>query len=126
MKIFFDVDGTILASDNGAWSLRPGTQDVFKQLANLGHELYVWTATGKPHAETVVETYGLGKWVVACLDKDTNVDPKPDMIVDDDSYLVQKYSGVWVEPYRESDPNDRELLKVIDALPSSGSLNLPA
>ena len=116
MRIFIDVDGTLLSSENGVWSLRPGAREMFRQLSGLGHQLYVWSATGKPHAERLVSRYGLGRWVVDCLDKDANPSPKPDLIVDDDGFLVKKYSGICVEPYRQADPTDRELFRVVEAL----------
>jgi len=120
MKVFFDVDLTILCSTDEGWQLRPGTQEVIRQLAEMGHQVYIWTASGKPHAEQVVQTYGLGQWVVDCMDKDSGPPITPDMIVDDDEFLVQKYSGVWVKPYREPDPEDRQLFQVLEAVKAFG------
>ncbi|MCS7206960.1 MAG: hypothetical protein NZ951_03360 [Dehalococcoidia bacterium] len=114
MRVFFDVDLTILYADGSQWALRPGTEEVFRRLRDLGCEIYVWTATGRPHAERVVHTFGLARWVTACLDKDADCPIRPDMVVDDDDFLVQKYSGVWVKPYRHLDPHDRELYRVIE------------
>ena len=47
------------------------------------------------------------------MDKDSRNAVKPDFIVDDDSYLVEKYGGVFVTPYRVPDLLDKELQKVI-------------
>ncbi|MBI4233244.1 MAG: HAD family hydrolase [Chloroflexi bacterium] len=120
MRIFFDVDLTLLYSVGNSWALRPGVREVFSRVRALGHTIYLWSATGKPHAERLVRTYGLEAWVEECLDKDSDCPVKPDMIVDDDRYLVEKYSGVWVKPYRDPDPSDRELFRVLEALDGKG------
>ncbi|GBD10867.1 hypothetical protein HRbin23_00517 [bacterium HR23] len=116
MKVFFDVDLTLLCAQGDQWALRPGTEEVFRRLTEMGCQVYVWTATGRPHAERVVRTFGLAPWVTACLDKDSDCPIRPDMVVDDDEFLVQKYSGVWVRPYRQVDPHDRELYRVLEAV----------
>lgn len=118
MRIFFDVDLTILYHDGAIKALRPFTREVFQRLDALGHQVYVWTATGKAHADRVVDGFKLRDWVTACHDKDGSLDLVPDLIVDDDPYLVEKYSGVWVRPYRVLDAHDRDLLKVLDAVAS--------
>ena len=43
MKIFFDVDYTILAVDS---SLRPGTRETFRRLVSDGDQVYVWSGMG--------------------------------------------------------------------------------
>ena len=48
LKIFFDVDYTILAVDN---SLRPGTRDTFEKLISDGHDVYIWSGVGLRNAE---------------------------------------------------------------------------
>lgn len=113
MRIFFDVDLTLLHSDSSGWTLRPNTREVFAQLKTLGHDIYLWTATGKAHAERVVQYFRLEIFVTDCMDKDSRNAVKPDFIVDDDSYLVEKYGGVFVTPYRVPDLLDKELQKVI-------------
>jgi len=42
----------------------------------------------------------------------------PDMVVDDDEYLVEKYTGFLVEQYRAPDPSDRELYRALDYIKS--------
>lgn len=44
MKIFFDVDYTILGLDN---SLRPQTLDTFQALIDEQHEVYIWSGMGE-------------------------------------------------------------------------------
>ncbi|MBI4336812.1 MAG: hypothetical protein HY683_03145 [Chloroflexi bacterium] len=116
MKVFFDVDLTLLNSSGAEWVLRPGAGEVLAGVVRLGHDVYLWSATGQQHAQRVVETFGLQRWVTDCLEKDSNPTVRPDLVVDDDSFLVEKYSGVCVRPYREPDPADRELYRVLEAV----------
>ena len=116
MRIFFDVDLTLLNSSPAGWALRPRARQVLGCLKARGHEVYLWTATGQAHAQRVVQRYRLKPLVCACLDKDPNSPLLPDFIVDDDPYLVEKYGGVLVTPYRDPDPKDRELFKVLEYL----------
>ena len=44
MKIFFDVDYTILGLDD---SLRPGTMETLAQLKEEGNEIYIWSGMGE-------------------------------------------------------------------------------
>ena len=43
MKIFFDVDYTILGLDD---SLRPGTMETLQKIKDDGHEIYIWSGMG--------------------------------------------------------------------------------
>ena len=117
MKIFFDVDHTILLSDSEVYALRPGVAELFQALKDMGHQVYLWTASGEIHARRLVERCGLQDLVLDCFDKDPiHVPMLPDMIVDDDWYLVEKYKGILVSQYKEVDPEDRELYRVLDCL----------
>ena len=40
MKIFFDVDYTILRLDD---SLRPGTMETLQKIKDDGHDIYIWS-----------------------------------------------------------------------------------
>ena len=48
LKIFFDVDYTLLAMDG---SLRPRTRDTFEKLIEDGHQIYIWSGVGLRTAE---------------------------------------------------------------------------
>ena len=43
MKIFFDVDYTILGLDD---TLRPNTKETFQRLLDDGHEIHIWSGMG--------------------------------------------------------------------------------
>tara|TARA_B100000809_G_scaffold175203_1_gene172520 strand:- start:10937 stop:11314 length:378 start_codon:yes stop_codon:yes gene_type:complete len=124
MNIFFDVDQTLLHSEATEWHLRPGVREVFESLKSMGHTLYIWTASGEMHARRLVDRYDLYDLVSGCFDKDPVTAPLlPDMVVDDDEYLVEKYTGFLVEQYRAPDPSDRELYRALDYIKSDAIQN---
>ncbi len=124
MRIFFDVDNTLLYSSGANWNLRPGTQEVMALLKEHGHDLYIWSATGLLHCQRLVRRYNLEPFVTACFDKDPACGVTPDIIVDDDWYLVEKYSGVCVAAYRRPDPEDRELFRILEVLETWNALKM--
>ncbi len=114
MNIFFDVDHTLVFANQHANNLRPGAHDAMRMLKAEGHMVYVWSAGGKDYVEKVVEIHGLIEWVDGCFDKDPRVQPKPDFIIDDDWYLVEKYGGHLVSQYKEVDDADAELMEAFE------------
>jgi phosphoglycolate phosphatase-like HAD superfamily hydrolase len=116
MRIFFDVDNTLLYSSGSQWVLRPGTLETLAALKELGLELYIWSATGQLHCERLVQRYNLASYIICCFDKDPTCPVKPDLIVDDDWFLVEKYTGILVEAFRVPDPDDREMFRVLEEL----------
>jgi hypothetical protein len=122
MNIFFDVDQTLLHSEANAWHLRPGVQEVFESLKSMGHVVYIWTASGEMHARRLVKRYELGHLVSGCFDKDPVTAPLlPDMVVDDDEFLVEKYTGFLVKQYNAPDLSDRELYRVLEFFKNGAS-----
>lgn len=126
MRIFFDVDNTLLCSTEDQWILRPGTREIMETLKALGQELYIWSATGQAHCERLVQRYDLHPYIINCFDKDPACPVKPDLIIDDDWFLVEKYSGFVVEAFRAPNPNDRELFRVLEELKSRLEANKSA
>lgn len=122
LNIFIDVDHTIVLASAGMLHLRPGTRTAVARLKVAGHRVFIWSASGESHCRRVVELHGLGEWVDGCFDKDPNVEPRPDLIIDDDWYLVQKYGGFAVRPFRSFDSEDDELLRVVEELALLGHL----
>ena len=119
MNIFFDVDQTLLHSEATEWHLRPGVREVFECLKSMGLTLYIWTASGEMHARRLVDRYDLHDLVSGGFDKDPVTAPLlPDMVVDDDEFLVEKYTGFLVEQYRVPTPSDRELYRALDYIKS--------
>jgi hypothetical protein len=112
--IFLDVDHTLVYVNAESNNLRPGAHEAMQRLKDEGHAVYVWSAGGQQYVERIVEMHGLIEWVDGCFDKDPRVQPRPDFIIDDDWYLVEKYGGHLVSQYKEVNHEDRELLDAIE------------
>ena len=67
MKIFFDVDYTILGLDD---TLRPGTIETLEKLKKDNHELYIWSGMGERWE--VVEKHQLTPLVSGVYEKPTH------------------------------------------------------
>lgn len=122
INIFFDVDHTLVYPTQHFNALRPGAHEVMLKIREAGHGVYVWSAGGGEYSQRVVEMHGLTDLVDGCFDKDPRVQPRPDFIIDDDWYLVEKYGGHHVSQYKEIDDSDRELHDVLVRLSELGHL----
>ena len=117
MKIFFDVDYTILGLDD---SLRPGTKENFEKLISDGHEIYIWSGMGERWE--VVEKHELGPLVSGVYEKPTHhfherldelkVPFEPEFVIDDYPEVVGAFGGVWVPPYFFKRNFDEEMDRV--------------
>ena len=117
MKIFFDVDYTILGLDD---TLRPGTLDTLTKLKNDDHEIYIWSGMGQRWE--VVEKHELGPLVSGVYEKPTHhfherlqelgVPFEPEFVIDDYPEVVAAFGGVWVPPYFFSRTVDQEMDRV--------------
>lgn len=112
LNVYFDVDHTLVYPTQAASALRPGAREAMARIKAAGHSVYVWSAGGQAYSERTVARHGLGEWVDGCFDKHPRVDPPPDVIIDDDWYLVEKYGGYLVSQYKAVNERDRELLDV--------------
>ena len=122
LNVYFDVDHTLVYVTQDLNALRPGAHEAMRRLKVAGHGVYVWSAGGQTYCERTVEIHGLGEWVDACFDKHPKVEPVPDIIIDDDWYLVEKYGGYLVSQYKAVDESDRELLEIMERLAELGHL----
>lgn len=117
LKIFFDVDYTLLAMDG---SLRPGTRDTFERLVADGHALYIWSGVGLRTDE--VERHGLQDLVSGIYKKPIydfvdglrllNVPHWPDFVIDDYPEIVDTFGGVLARPYFFRSPDDDEMERI--------------
>jgi hypothetical protein len=119
-NIYFDVDHTLVYVDQHKNVLRPGARQAMARLKEAGHSVYVWSAGGKEYVERMVVLHELAEWVDGCFDKNPRVDPSPDLIIDDDWYLVEKYGGYLVSQYKIVNELDREFHAIIEALSGLG------
>jgi hypothetical protein len=85
----------------------------------MGHEVYLWSSAGGAYAAAAAEVLGVADLVDGCFGKRHEPDVEVDFVVDDDLSVVESYGGFRVEPF-EGDPRDEELLKVVEAVDTSG------
>ena len=129
MKIFFDVDYTILGLDD---SLRPGTMETLQKIKDDGHEIYIWSGMGERWE--VVKKYEMEPLISGVYEKPTHhfherleelgVPFEPDFVIDDYPEIVAAFSGVWVPPYffaRNADQEMDRIYQIVVDVVSSGS-----
>jgi hypothetical protein len=117
LKIFFDVDYTILAVDG---SLRPGTRQTFERLVDDGHKVFIWSGVGLRNSD--VERHELQDLVSGIYKKPIydyvnglellKVPHWPDFVIDDYPEVVAAFGGVWVPPYFFKRSPDLEMERV--------------
>jgi hypothetical protein len=123
VNVFFDIDNTIVGGIDG--SLRPGTREVFEQLVDRGHDIYVWSGMGVRPAE--VRKAGLEAFVKGVYQKPMShyeeglvrygVPVMPDFIIDDHPEIVEHFGGHCIAVYLRRGPGyygdaDKELYVV--------------
>ena len=121
MRIFFDVDDTIITWDV---RLRPGVAEVFTRLRGDGHDLYLWSGNG-PRWE-IVRRFDLHEHVLDCFWKplyrhherlaELGVPFAPDYVIDDHQEVVDAFPGVRIAPPTHPLEKDRELWRVYEAI----------
>ena len=117
MKIFFDVDYTILGLDD---SLRPGTKETLERLIDDKHEIYIWSGMGERWE--VIEKHELTPLVSGVYEKpihhfherltELGVPFEPEFVIDDYPEVVSAFGGVWVPPYFFKRNVDQEMDRV--------------
>jgi hypothetical protein len=119
MKIFFDVDYTILGLDD---SLRPGTKETLERLKHDNHEIYIWSGMGERWE--VVKKHQLTPLVSGVYVKpihhfherldELGVPFEPEFVIDDYPEVVAAFGGVWVPPYyfSRSSRDDQEMERI--------------
>lgn len=125
MNIFFDVDHTIQGEDG---SLRPGTRELFRQLNEDGHDVYVWSGMGLRLED--VRRHELDALVRGVFHKPVtqfadgiarfNIPVIPDFVVDDYPGIVEHFGGFCIRDYWAAleQPDDREMDHVYEAVRS--------
>jgi FMN phosphatase YigB (HAD superfamily) len=117
MRIFFDVDNTIIAWDG---TLRPHTIDIFQRLRSEGHHIYIWSGIGlrwevvkEHHLEPLIETCFIKpvEDYKASLER-LGVTVYPEFTVDDHPGVIRAFGGVIVTPYYSRNDQDTEMLRV--------------
>ena len=114
LKIFFDVDYTLLAVDG---SLRPGARQVFERLIDDGHKIYIWSGVGLRTAD--VHRHDLQSLVSGIYKKPIydfvnglellKVPHWPDFVIDDYPEIVDTFGGALAKPYFFRSQSDDEM-----------------
>ena len=104
LNIYFDCDYTILAMDG---SLRPRTREVFSNLIEDEHKVFIWSGVGLRTKD--MERLNLmdlisGIFVKPIAEFEDGLDrfsvsPRPDFVIDDQREIVEFFGGVHIEPY---------------------------
>ena len=119
LNVFFDVDGTLITWDN---RIRPHVHDVFQQLKDDGHAIYIWSGIGV--RTEVVERHDLhdfisglyGKPLYSFRDRLHLFTPvAPDFVIDDYPEIVSDLGGVQIRPPVWPMTDDREMWRVYEA-----------
>ncbi|MDQ3637331.1 MAG: hypothetical protein M3426_04965 [Actinomycetota bacterium] len=117
MNVFFDVLDTLI-DENG--EPRPHAREVFLELAEMGHDVYLWSSAGSGYAANAARVLGVEDVARGCCPK--RQPPEGVAVhyaVDDDEGVVNEYGGQLVAAYR-GHPGDAELLRVVEALSRAG------
>ena len=114
MNTFFDIQETLLTEQGDP---RPHAHEVLLKRAETGHGVYLWSTAGEGYAAQAAWTLGVED-SGCCLKHHPPVRIAVDYAVDDDEDVVEEYGGYLVGPYR-GDPQDSELLWVLDAIQTS-------
>lgn len=117
MRVFFDVDYTILSSD---YKLRTGVHETFERLVADGHELHVWSGEGRRYK--VLRDFDLEKHVTGVYEKPIydyvrrlpvlGVDVMPDFVIDDYPEIVSVFGGFHVRDFYSSRHDDDDMEQV--------------
>ncbi len=129
MKIFFDVDYTILGLDD---TLRPGTKETFQKLLDDNHEIFIWSGMGERWE--VIEKHELRSYVSGVYEKPTNhfherleelkIPFEPEFVIDDYPEVVAAFGGAWVPPYffaRNVDQQMDRVYRIVCDFANSGT-----
>jgi len=121
LNIFFDVDYTLITWDV---KLRPGVHEVFTQLREDGHTIYLWSGVG-PRWE-VVRRFELQEHVTDCFWKPLynhrermaglGVTVEPDFVIDDHQEIVAVFPGTRIDEPKIPLDRDREMWRVLDEI----------
>ena len=104
LNIYFDCDYTILAMDG---SLRPRTREVFSNLIEDEHKVFIWSGVGlriKDMERLNLMDLISGIFVKPIAEFEDGLDrfsvsPRPDFVIDDHREIVEFFGGVHIEPY---------------------------
>lgn len=117
MNVFLDVQGTLVSGGIA----RPQAREVFERLAGMGHDVYLWSSAGPGYAKEAASLLGVDDIILGCFSKTAPPPPVTvDFAVDDVPGVTGRYGGHTIPPF-DGNPDDRELLKVVEAVASASA-----
>lgn len=118
-NIYFDVDATLISVQG--LHLRPHAREVIARLRAHGLRVYLWSAMGDWYAKNAAIKHGLecdGFFSKPADRDDWTLEPhlpEPHFAFDDcEERFIETFDGLIVRPYYDPDPDDDELLRVLD------------
>jgi predicted mannosyl-3-phosphoglycerate phosphatase (HAD superfamily) len=111
LNIFFDVQGTLISGG----SPRPEAREVFQELEDLGHHLYLWSSGGSAYCAQAAELLDVEDIAYGYFSKSGSLPVTVDFAVDDQPHLLEEYGGHKITPF-DGNPDDKELWKVVEKL----------
>jgi FMN phosphatase YigB (HAD superfamily) len=119
LNVFFDVDNTLIMWDG---KLRNHAHDVFTQLREDGHTIYIWSGVGIRRWD--MRRHKLDEFVADYFLKPLedhherlktyDVHVFPDYVIDDHKSVVDAFYGYHIPDM--AGPDDCELLEVLEAI----------
>ncbi len=117
LNVFFDVDHTLVMPPNN--TARRHIHDVFRQLTEMGHSIYVWSGLGI--REWDMRRNGVDQFVSGYYTKplfdyrarlvECGIMVVPDFVIDDHPAVVADFDGYQISDIGSGD--DDELLEVL-------------
>lgn len=123
MKIFFDIDETLINPLDRA--IRPYAKWCIRNLKKANHSIYLWSRRGEENCWDVAKALGIPldncfkKPPMANLKEIAHLPVRPDFIIDDDpTDVLSVWQGMLVLPYCASytAAEDKEMIRVLDTL----------
>lgn len=127
LNVFFDVDNTLIMW-NG--KLRNHTREVFENLQEAGHTIYIWSGVGirrwdmrRHELDHFVKDY----FIKPLDDHHARLGPLgvtvlPDFVIDDHKTVVDAFGGYHISDVAK--PDDAELLEVLRQIHAMASSDL--
>ena len=123
MKIFFDIDQTLINPLDRA--IRPYAKWCMRELKKANHSIYLWSRAGEKNCWDVAKVLGIPldncfkKPPMTNLKNIDHLPMRPDFIIDDDpTDVLSIWQGMLVLPYcaTYTAAEDKEMIRVLDTL----------
>ena len=111
MNVFFDVQGTLISGGKP----RPHVREGILELAEMGHQPYLWSSAGPGYAAVAARQLGIEDLIFGCFGKSDPLPVTVDFVVDDQPDFAESRGGYVIPPF-DGDPSDDELWKVVETL----------